>query len=88
MTKYVFCLFVLLGFIQGCTDNQAARSWGGETTVNLPRGQHLVLVTWKEEDLWYLTRPLHDDEEPETYTFHEQSSWGVLEGTVHLVESR
>lgn len=75
-------------FLLACTNNQSARSLGGETTVNLPRGQRIVLATWKDSNLWYLTRPLQEGEEPVTYTFQESSSWGVVEGTVYFVESR
>jgi hypothetical protein len=84
-----FVLSVLtVSLLVSCTDNQSARTWGGETTVNLPRGQHIILATWKDDDLWYLTRPLQEGEEPVTYTFQESSSWGMMEGTVYFVESR
>ena len=34
-----------------------------------------------------LTRPMRDDEEPETHTFQQSSEFGVFEGTVTIVES-
>ena len=37
--------------------------------------------------MWYLTRPMRDDEEPETHTFQQSSEFGVFEGTVTIVES-
>ncbi len=60
----------------GCTENSRAKSFGGTATLNLPPNQKLVVVTWKDDDLWYLTRPMKDNETPETYAFQEKSSWG------------
>lgn len=65
-----------------------ARSLGGEAEVNLPSGQKLVTATWKESSLWYLTRPMRQDERPESYTFKEESGYGVVEGTVRINERR
>lgn len=36
--------------------------------------------------IWYLTRPMHEDETAETYEFKQDSSYGVFEGTVTIVE--
>lgn len=71
----------------GCTANQRAKNWGGEAEMELPAGEKLVNVTWKDAELWYLTRPMRADETPETYTFREQSSFGMLEGSVKISES-
>lgn len=40
-----------------------------------------------DDSLWYLTRPMRDDEEPETHTFQQSSEFGVFEGTVTIIES-
>ena len=40
------------------------------------------------EILWYLTRPMREEEEPETHTFQQSSEFGILEGTVTVVESK
>ena len=70
----------------GCTDNQAAKNFGGTMTIDLPPGQKLVNVTWKETQLWYLTRPAKAGETPETLTFSEKSDYGMIEGTVLFKE--
>lgn len=70
-----------------CTDNQRARSWGGNMTINLEQGQKLVNVTWKDEDMWILTRPMKPGETPETYRFVEESTWGIMEGSATIIES-
>ena len=45
-------------------------------------------ITWKEDSLWYLTKPMTDEDIIETHTFQQQSNFGVFEGTVIIIESR
>ena len=80
-----FCLVIIIAFT-GC--HTTTRSFGGEMTVELEPGQKLEEVTWKDTDLWFLTRPFRDGEEPETHIFQEDSEWGVWEGTVTIIESK
>ena len=80
---------ITLGFIlMGCTSNTRARHWGGTMTINLPAGQELMEATWKDNNLYYLTRPMEPDYVPVTKTFHEDSRLGVIEGTVIFIETR
>lgn len=72
--------------VASCTEKQRAKSLGGSFTVELPKDQKLIEATWKGEDLWYLTRPRREGEPIETYTFKEDSSFGVLEGSVIFKE--
>lgn len=76
--------FLAAASFVSCTSNEMARKYGGETTINLEQGQRLVNVTWKENDLWVLTRK--DTTWPKTYTFSEKSSYGILEGEITIVE--
>ena len=78
----------LVAAMAGCTANERAKAWGGTMTVRLPCQQRLVLATWKELSLWYMTAPMPDDHTPVTSTFHEDSTWGVMQGTVKFVECR
>lgn len=57
-------------------------------TVNLPKGQKFVNATWKESELWYVTRTMRSNEVSETFTFQEKSSYGMIEGKVIFVESK
>lgn len=66
----------------GACSQWATRNFGGTTNIDLPPGEHLVNVTWEKEDLWYLTRPRHDDEKQETSTLRESSQLGIVSGTV------
>jgi hypothetical protein len=81
-------LALLLVTMAGCTEQQRAKKWGGDYTVELPAGQKLVNVTFKDSDLWYLTRPMTEEDKAETYTFQEDSTWGVMEGTVTIKEHK
>lgn len=72
----------------GCTQQQLTREFGGSMTINLPAGQELMEATWKEDNLFYLTRPMAPDYIPVKKTFQESSSWGVMESTVIFVETR
>lgn len=87
--KILFTLTALtLTFgLTGC-GNTLARSFGGTITVDLPVGEKLQEATWKDDELWYLTRPMREDEEPETWKFQEKSNYGVIEGTVIFKESK
>ena len=78
-----FCLFII-----GCTEKERARSFGGVVTEKLPVGQKLVVVTWKEGNLWTLTRKMKETETPETYEFTESSAYGVMQGKVIITESK
>lgn len=71
--------------LSGC--QSAARNWGGTVKIELEPGQKLEMITWKGDSLWYLTRPMRAGEEAETHTFNESSKFGVLEGTVIVIES-
>ena len=74
--------------------NIIAKKIGGTATVHLPPNTKLVNVSWKTDpktdksSLYYLYRPMRKDEFPETYKYQEDSTWGVLESTIIIVESR
>lgn len=90
MKKFILILIGVISLISfsSCTEQVRTRQWGGEMTIELPAGQELMMVTWKDDDLFYLTRPMTSDYDPVTKTFKESSSWGVLESTVYFKESR
>ena len=90
MIKYfpVICVLIVLGcFALLSCEQVMTKSFGGDMTIELPECQKLVVVTWKNSDLWYLTRDWRDGDFPETTTFHESSSYGIAEGIVQLAES-
>lgn len=65
-----------------------AKKVGGSSTIELPTDTKLQLITWKGDELWFLYRPMRENEKPEVYTYQEDSKWGILEATYKIVESR
>jgi len=86
--KKVLVLVGMIISLGSCTENVRVKTWGGEGTINLPKGRKLVNVTWKETQVWYLTRPMKNDDVAETYQFQEESSWGMIEGTYNIIETK
>lgn len=82
--KQVIALLILVVTLFSCTANERARVYGGTETVELKPGERLVNMTWKETDLWILTK--QDTTKPSTYTFQEKSSYGIIEGTIIVKE--
>ena len=88
MRKILLVLVLSLTVLTSCTDNQRAKQFGGESTETLSENVKLVEVTWKEDNMWVLTRPMRQGESAETFTFKEISSFGIMEGTVIIKESK
>ena len=84
---YLVYKHIIFALMQIC-DNWTSRKWGGLMTIVLPKGEKLVDVTWRGNNLWYLTEPMDADYKPKTKIFREDSNLGILEGTVTFVESR
>ena len=85
--KKIILLAIMVLSLTGCQNT--AKNFGGSMTIELPKGQKLEEITWKDDsDLWYLTRPMREDEIAETHTFQESSEFGVLEGTVTIIETK
>lgn len=72
--------------LTGC--QSATKNYGGKTTVKLEPNQKLEEITWKDDSLWYLTRPMTDDDVAETHTFRQQRDLGAFEGTVRIIRRR
>lgn len=84
---FIITLFVTIS-LTSCTDNMKVKRLGGTGQIELPSNQKLITITWKDDNMWYLTRPMRADETPETYKFAEKSSFGMLEGTYIIKETR
>ena len=80
-------LLTVMGFsLTGC--KSIAKNYGGTVTIDVPKGQKVIEATWKDSDVWYLTRPMREDEKPETFTYQEDSNFGIMEGKVIFKESK
>lgn len=84
--KYLL-LLLIVSFVS-CTDNEVAKNYGGTEEVTLAPNTQLVNVTWKETNMWMLTKPADSNFIPKTYHFKEKSSYGVWEGTIVIKETK
>lgn len=87
MKKLILAAFAAM-ILAGCTQNMMTRNYGGESEIRLEKGQRLVEMTWKEDNLWILTEPMDSDYIPTTKTFYESSSFGMWEGKITVIESK
>lgn len=85
MKSLVLFLFLLVSLIS-CTDNTMVKKYGGKATMELKPNEKLINVTWKEAELWILTRPMTEKDSAQTYTFREKSSMGIIQGEFTIKE--
>ena len=64
-----------------------AKKVGGSANIELPPKSKLVLLTWKGDNLWVLSRPFREGEKAETYTYQEDSKWGLIEAKIVIRET-
>lgn len=74
--------------VAGCTEQAMVKQFGGTMNLNIPACVKLVNITWKEGNIWYLTRPIKPGESTDTYVFKESSAFGNVEGTITIQEHR
>lgn len=87
MKKLAIIALVALTFTS-CTQNEMAKNYGGSMVMELPAGQKLINLTWKNDEIWYLSRQMETIDSAEVYTFQEKSSYGIQEGTITIKESK
>ena len=78
--------FTLIFGAAGC--QSAAKNFGGDYTLKLPKNEKLLMITWKGDSLWCLTKPMTEDDVAETYKFQESADLGIIEGAVTVVETK
>jgi len=74
-------LILTLGFaitLLSCTGNSRAKNYGGTETIQLPPNHLFIGATWKEANLWVLSR----DTITNINYFREKSSLGLVEGEI------
>ena len=86
--RTIIALAALLMITTSCTEQHVARRYGGKLKIELPKGEKLIMATWKESDLFYLTEPMDSGYVPKEKVFRESSSLGVLESEIIFMESR
>jgi hypothetical protein len=90
MKKVLIALMIATTLVAGvgCTKQSAAKNFGGTYTLELEKGKKLVNMTWKDDDLWYLTKDMTKDDVAETYQFIEDSTYGLMQGKVIIKETK
>lgn len=83
---FIFIVVMLISLIRACSPQGIARNWGGEMDMHLEPNRKLVEVTWKDDNIWYLTKPMNNEDIAETYEFAESDAIGIFEGTLHIYE--
>ena len=89
MNKKISILVLFLALIlmlTGCSQQSIARNWGGTYKIDLQAGQELEVVTWKDDDLWILTKDRPADEPAETHRYFADSAYGFFEGEIIIYE--
>lgn len=77
MKKIIFIIITLF-VLSSCTDNQRARSFGGEEVIKLEPNEEFVNITWKQDDIWIIVK----DKTNGKFYAREKSSFGVMEGRI------
>lgn len=86
---FLVCIAVcLVSCHRSFSEQGITRSYGGTMPVYLEPNRKLVEITWKDANLWYLTREMKPEEEAEDYIFEEKDVTGWMEGTVIIHERK
>lgn len=74
-------------FVLGCSEQLETREYGGTMEIILEKGDKLVNISWKDNDLWYLVRPMNPEDSAITYYYKESAETGK-NGTVIIHEQK
>ena len=86
MKKKILAVALGLTLCFGMTGCQSVtKDFGGSTTIEL---EPLEEISWIDDSLWYVTRPMTYDYIAETHTFQQSSNFGMFEGTVTIIEKK
>ena len=84
----IMMMFAVLTITTSCTEQQRVRRYGGKMQVKLPKGEKLIMATWKESNLFYLTEQMDSSYIPKNKKFRESSNFGILQSEITFVESK
>ena len=86
--RTIIALAALLMITTSCTEQHMARRYGGKIKIELPKGEKLMMATWKEANLFYLTEPMDSGYKPKKKVFRESSNFGVWEAEITFIERK
>ena len=79
MKKLLFLLLTIVS-ISSCTENERAKNFGGKEDITLKPSEEFVNATWKDDNLWLITKDTLTNE----YIMRKKSSYGVWEGEIRV----
>jgi hypothetical protein len=79
MKKLLFLLLTVVS-VSSCTENERAKNYGGKEDITLKPSEEFVNATWKDDNLWLITKDTLTNE----YIMREKSSYGVWEGEIRV----
>ena len=79
MKKLLFLLLTIVS-VSSCTENERAKNFGGKEDITLKPSEEFVNATWKDDNLWLITKDTLTNE----YIMREKSSYGVWEGEIRV----
>jgi hypothetical protein len=93
MKKFVFwsVVVVLIGLVIFSLiypENKRTRIFGGTMEINVEPGQKIMMATFKDNNLFYMTEPMDSGYVPKVKILREKSNRGILESTVKFIESK
>ena len=90
MKKLLFLTLItlMLTSCEGFWKQATTKHFGNDMTVKLNPNEKLVEVTWKDDNIWYLTEPMDSNYVPKTKVFREISIYGVFQGSITFVETK
>lgn len=80
MKKLILLISLLTLMTVSCTENKRAKTYGGSEEIELQKNHVLLGVTWKDSNMWLLTK----DTTTNICYFNEKSSWGIWEGQITI----
>lgn len=87
MKKILLFVFIIFAFVS-CTAQMRVRTFGGKMEIELPKGERLMMASWKDSDLYYLIEPMDSNYTPKVKRYIEDSSFGIIESEIIFIESR
>lgn len=86
--RTIITFVALLMSVTSCTEQKMARKYGGKMNIELPKGEKLMMATWKESNLFYLTEPMDSGYMPKKKVFRESSNFGIWEAEITFIERK
>lgn len=86
-SQIILLILVLSFSFLGCSS--ISNSFNRETmTITLEPNRKMVSITYKDKNMWILTKEMKSTDIVEIYNFEEYSKYGILDGKLIIKEKR